>query len=453
MKQPARWVRAAAGRVLLRARLRRALPAPVAGVLAGLTAAGHVAYLVGGCVRDLLLGRTPADWDVCTGAAPEQVRSVFGHTVPFKHNTVLVIADRTPVQVTTLRGPDLAADLGGRDFTIGALAVDAAGRLHDPLGGWADLARGVVRGCSDAGARFDADPVRLVRAVRLAAQLQFRLDPATRAAIPARAPRLAEVAPERLRDELAKLLVSAWPAWGLEELRALGLLAYIVPELLESVGVEQNRYHAWPVWEHLLLATANAPPVLRLRLAALLHDVAKPRCLSVDEAGRRHFYGHELVGADMARAILERLRFDSATRDRVVHLVRCHMDLHLDLAMSDRAILRMVSRIGRENLTDLVALRRADYIANGTKSGELGSGTHFLLRRIAELEAEQQAFDRTDLAVGGTQVMAVLGLAPGPAVGEALAWLVDEVQAGRAANVAGELLDHLARWPGPGSGR
>lgn len=432
------------GRLRLRSRLRRYLPPEVAALLRRLREAGIEAWLVGGCVRDLLLNRIPRDWDVAAAASGTAIEAAVGRTVAARQGTVIVpLGPGLAVEVTTLRGQDLQADLGRRDFTIGAMALTPDGRLHDPFGGRHDLAGRLVRATADPAPRFDEDPARLLRAVRLAAELQGRIDPDTRAAIAPRADRLQSVSPERLRDELVKSLLSPWPAWALEEMRLLGLLRQVIPELEEGAGVHQNQYHAFDVWEHAVLAVAAAPPVLHIRLAALLHDIAKPRCLSTDADGNRHFYNHETVGAEMADRILQRLRFDSETRRRTVHLVRYHMDLHLDLAMSDQAILRMVRRIGRENLTDLVTLRRADRMASGTKPGELGAGTLFLLRRIEELEHQEQAFTTADLAVNGNDVMEALGTGQGPAVGEALERLLGAVQEGQVQNERAPLLAWL----------
>lgn len=432
------------GALRLPARLHTHLPPTVRQVIQRLTHAAIPCWIVGGAVRDLLLGRVPQDWDLAAAAEQGALAQALGRTVAARGGTLIVpIAPGEAVQVTPLRGPDLISDLGRRDFTIGAMALTTDGRLIDPHGGRRDLARRIIRATGDAGARFAEDPIRLLRAVRLAAQVQGRIDPATREAISQQADRLSPEAAERKRDELSKLLLSPWPAWGLEEVRRLGLLRHLAPELEEGAGMEQNQYHAYDVWTHTILAVAHAPPELHLRLAALLHDVAKPRCLSVDAEGARHFYNHEVVGADMAEEMLTRLRFDNETRRRAVHLVRYHMDLHLDLAMSDRAIMRMVRRIGREHMADLIALRRADRMANGTKPGELGEGTLFLLRRIEALERQAQAFTTRQLAINGHDVMACLDLPPGPQVGDALERLLTAVQEEGIPNEKGALLAWL----------
>ncbi|MFO7246304.1 MAG: HD domain-containing protein [Thermaerobacter sp.] len=423
----------------------RLIPSGVRRVLLGLARAGHQACLVGGCVRDLLLGRPPSDWDVATDARPERVQALFDRTRPtgIAHGTVTVLVGRRPVEVTTFRTegtysdrrrPDwveftgrLELDLARRDFTINAMALDHRGRLHDPFGGLRDLEAGVIRTVGDPGARFQEDALRMLRAVRFAAQLEFRIEPEVLEAIREHAALLGHVSAERIRDEFSKILLAPRPAPALETLRETGLLERFLPELLEGVGVAQNVHHAFTVWEHNVLACQHARPDLVLRLAALLHDVAKPRCLTVDPDGSRHFYHHEVVGAQMADAILRRLRFDNATREKVVHLIRHHLALHHYPDMSDAAVRRLIRRIGLEHLDDLIALRIADRKASGTKRSELSRGTRLLLRRIEQVLAEDAAFGLKDLKVDGHDVMRVLGIPPGPLVGRILNALLEAV--------------------------
>lgn len=450
----ARWVRLLAGRLFWRSRLHRTLPPAVRSVWERLDRAGG-AWLVGGCVRDLLLGINPADWDLATALGPEAVQQLFPRTVSYSHGTVLVIEDGATVEVTTLRGEQgalprraaLEADLARRDFTIGAMAIGREG-LIDPLGGWRDLLRGVVRACGSPADRFREDPLRLMRAVRIAAQLRFQIEPQTRAAIQGLASELATVSPERVRDELSKTLLAPWCAWGLEQLRVLGLLAHTVPELLEMVGVAQNKYHAYPVWEHTLLVIANAPARLPVRLAALLHDIGKPRTLSVDEKGERHFYKHEEVSGQIAAAILERLRFDHATRDRVLGLVRNHMLVRFDPTATDTAVRRMVRKVGRENLEDQLALWAADGTGTGKADVSPAIPATLLYQRIRELEETQAPFSVGDLAANGEDVMQALGIGPGPDVGEALRWLFEQVEEERLPNEREALLNALQERQG-----
>lgn len=438
------WV----GRLALPRRLERTLPPAALEIMGALADAGHEVGLVGGPVRDLLLGGIPKDWDMVTSAAPETVTALFpeGRVMGSSRGgfTVLIPRGGEPYEVTPYRGVNLAEDLRRRDFTINAMALGLDLTLHDPLGGRQDLAAGVIRACVNPEDRLSEDPVRMLRAVRLAAQFDFALDPALTAAIRKLAPQLAGTAPERLGMEFGRMLVTGRPAWAMEQLRDLGLLGHVAPELAETVGVEQNQYHRYNVWEHCLLALSLVPAELHLRLAALLHDVAKPRCLSVDENGERHFYRHEQVGADMADELLGRLRFDNETRRKAVHLIRYHMDLHFEGEYSDSAIRRMVRRVGLEHMHDLIQLRRADRLASGMREGDLSPETVALLQRVDRVLQEDAALKVTDLKVNGGDVLAAFGRPPGPYVGEVLNHLLDEVTEAPELNTREWLLARLA---------
>jgi len=408
-------------------------------------------YLVGGCVRDLLLGRAVHDWDLATAAKPEAVADIFARTIPtgLAHGTITVIEDSCPVEVTTFRreGPyldgrrpsavtfdaDLESDLSRRDFTINAMALahpelrSNGPWFRDPCGGFADLAHGLVSAVGDAAARFAEDHLRIMRAYRIAAELGFTLGSGTARAAREAAATLAGVSAERVRAELTRILLSDNVAWCLEELRQAGVVDIILPELAKGVGFEQNEYHPYDVWQHSVLACAGVPPVLHLRWAALLHDAGKPLTLTLDQQGRRHFYRHEHVGAEIAAQVLERLRYDRETIRRVVHLVSRHMDFHdLPPEAGDGAVRRAAARVGREHLGDLLRLRHADRMAAG-KTGPASRGTLKMLARLAELEEAGTALSVADLRIDGHQLMQATGLKPGPAVGELLRQLLDAV--------------------------
>jgi tRNA nucleotidyltransferase/poly(A) polymerase len=416
-------------------------------------------YLVGGTVRDLLLRRASHDWDVATGGLPGAVMAVFERIVPtgLAHGTVTVIQSGSQVEVTSLRregpyadgrrpdyvefGAALSEDLGRRDFTINAMAfgwpVPAACPqqdlrrlkpiLFDPHGGLRDLAAGVVRAVGDPAQRLAEDHLRILRAYRIAAELDMRLDPTLVRAATSLAGRVAEVAPERIRAELDRMLLSRSPAWCLEQLRLAGVVEVVLPELAAGYGFSQNEFHPYDVWYHSIIACDSAPGVLHLRLAALLHDVGKPLTLTVDAQGRRHFYGHEQLSATMAATILQRLRYDHATIAKVQHLVARHMDLHdLPEDASDAAVRRAAARVGRGNISDLLHLREADRRAAG-KQGAVSQGTLRLLARLLELDRRDTALAVTDLCIDGHAVMRATGLQPGPAVGRVLSRLLDAV--------------------------
>ncbi|MDF2629377.1 MAG: putative nucleotidyltransferase [Symbiobacteriaceae bacterium] len=443
-----RRLRLLAGRLALPRRLERALPRAALEIMAALADRGHEVGLVGGAVRDLLLGLAPKDWDMVTSATPAEIMALFpsGRVMGASRGgtTVLIPREGEPFEVTPYRGANLGDDLAHRDFTMNAMALGLDGTLHDPLGGQHDLVAGVVRACLDPVARLDEDPLRALRAIRLAAQFEFDLDPALATAVPTAAPRLQAIAPERIGAEFARILATRRPVWAMERLQETGLLAAFAPEISDMYGIEQNQYHRFDVWNHALAALGLAPAELHLRLAALLHDVGKPRTISTDERGNRHFYAHETVGANMADQLLARLRLPAEVREKVVHLIRYHMDLHLDGEMSDSAIRRMVRRIGLEHMHDLIQLRRADRLASGMRQGDLSPETVHLLQQVDRILKEDAALRVTDLAIDGDDVLRIFGRPPGPYVGRVLDQLLEEITEDPRLNEREWLLSRLA---------
>jgi putative nucleotidyltransferase with HDIG domain len=438
-----------------RASYAHALP-----VLDRLTGAGHEAFLVGGGIRDLLLGREVGDWDVATSAEPEALLSLWPDAIPtgIRHGTVTVLSAGQPVEVTTFRTegpysdrrrPDwvrfenrIETDLSRRDFTVNALALDpAAGLLWDPFSGREDLADRRLRTVGDPDRRFAEDALRVLRAVRFAAVLEFVVDPDTLAAMTRAAPTVGEVAAERIREELIRLLEAPRPSRGIELLRTTGLLEEILPELARTVGVEQNRHHAHDVYRHTLATLDAAPPRLELRLAALLHDLGKPRTRRVVE-GEGTFHGHERVGAAMTRRILDRLRFPRRLRERVAHLVAQHM-FHYTDDWSDAAVRRFVKRVGPEHVEALFELREADNMGSGTKEAR-PPDLRALRGRVDGVLERDAVLDVASLAVSGDDLMGALRLSEGPEVGRLLRFLLDRVLEDPAVNCRETLLD-LAR--------
>ncbi|HYV66409.1 MAG TPA: HD domain-containing protein [Myxococcales bacterium] len=431
----------------------RLVPPAVTGVLRALRGAGKQAWLAGGAVRDLLRiaeGENlspPQDFDVATDALPEDVQRLFPRTAPtgIAHGTVTVLADGHNVEVTTFRGEgpyldgrrpssvtflgDIDGDLARRDFTVNAMAWDPiAGELRDPFGGERDLRRRLLRAVGEPLDRFREDGLRPLRAVRFASTLRLALDRKTERAIPQALDVFSKVAWERVRDELTKLLVRGDPpSRGLRLLLRTGLLARIIPELLEGVRFEQNRYHAHDVFRHTLRAVDFAPPDLLIRLAALLHDVGKPRSAQPPEPRGEHtFYNHEFLGGDLARDIALRLRYPNRDAERVALLVREH-NWHYLPEWNDATVRRTIARIGPEALPDLWALRRADLRARGRLVEEgLRNQEQLEARFDAELR-RAGALKVTDLAIGGEEVMAVTGIGPGRRVGQILSALLERV--------------------------
>jgi tRNA nucleotidyltransferase/poly(A) polymerase len=426
------------------------LPTPVASVLGDLLAAGHEAALVGGCVRDLARGETPGDWDVATSAPPEAVAALFPDstwTNPF--GTVTVRSEDAgsgpmTVEVTTYRsesgyrdarhptevrwGERLEDDLERRDFTINAMAWVpddvAAGRGHllDPFGGQEDLAAGLLQAVGDPEQRFTEDALRLLRAVRFTTTLDLAMDPATEAAVARLAPAAARLSGERVRDELLRLLSwSGSPSVAFALMERLGLLAVVLPELAALRGVEQGKALAGDALDHSLRTVDALPPTdPLLRLAGLLHDVGK-----APTAADGHFIGHETAGADLVRRRMRALAFPLADVERVTHLVRHHL-IQYTPTWSDAAVRRFLRRVGTDlEMTDLIALRRADTAASaGPEVGDPAADE--LERRMAALR-EAAVLSVGELAVSGDDLILELGLAPGPEVGRLLRHLLGAV--------------------------
>jgi tRNA nucleotidyltransferase/poly(A) polymerase len=425
------------------------------------TQEGLQCHLVGGAVRDLVMGRPVTDLDIATDATPDRVAAIFRRVIPtgIRHGTVTVLYKGARFEVTTFRTesgysdgrrPDavtfsssLLEDLSRRDFTMNALAWDLAdGTLRDPYDGRADIAAGLIRAIGDAEQRFREDGLRPLRACRFAAQLGFRVEEATAAAIPRTLTVVAAVSAERVHDELVKILLSPAPSVGLELMRATGILSVILPELAEGVGVAQGDLHCHDVFTHCLKSCDAAPArSLELRLAALLHDVGKPRARGEGPGGRPTFHGHEAVSREIAALVLQRLRFPTAVVKRVTHLVAHHMFNYQEV-WTDAAVRRLIARVGEDAMDDLVALRRADQLGMCEDNAlRFPSGLARLVERVQEVRSRGHAFSLRDLAVDGSRVMARLGLPPGPAVGTILQHLLQAVLDDPALNEEQKLLE------------
>jgi tRNA nucleotidyltransferase/poly(A) polymerase len=433
-------------------------PAEVLRIAAKLRAGGFEAYVAGGAVRDLLLGQPAADWDVATDARPEEVQRLFGRVVPtgIKHGTVTLVRGTAHYEITTYRtgrqgrfSRSLDEDLAYRDFTFNAMACDPLeNRLVDPFQGAADLRRGVVRAVGSADARFTEDPLRILRAVRFAAVFRFRLETETAESIPRRLGDFRRVAPERVREELFRLLLASRPSEGLELMRRTGLMAEVIPELLEGWRRRQNHYHRYTIYRHIMVCTDAVPAELDLRLAALLHDVAKPR-VRQKIGGIFRFHNHEQASARLAKEILARLRCSRARVERVTHLIKHHM-FHYQPGWKDAAVRRLVRRVGTGHLEDLFALRRADVAAHGMPTDDIEM-LEQLSGRITRLIREKPPLGVGDLQVSGRDVMGVTGLTQGAEVGRLLERLLQEALDDPRTNQRHRQLTRLRRWQG-GSG-
>ena len=424
--------------------LASAIPAAVQKLLTTLWAAGYAGYVVGGSLRDTMLARQAIDWDLATSALPEQTQSLFDDAV--YENAFGTVAVKTgdpaigTVEITTFRSDhdyadfrrphhvefsdSVELDLARRDVTVNAMAWGAEPRgeprLLDPHGGLGDLEARILRAVGDPELRFREDALRMIRVVRLSATLGFRVEPATLAAIKSNAALVEHLSGERIAAELSKLLAAEKPSAGFRLLADTGLLDNLAPELAAQRGVPQNKVPGEDLWDHTLRAVDGAvPEPPRIRLAALLHDIAKPATMA---DGR--FVGHEILGAEQARDLLDRLRWRIDERDRVVHLIRHHMFGYMP-TWSDAAVRRFIAKVGPDRIDDLFLLRQADNVGSG-REPDAGALPELRARVKAELDAGV-ALDLHGLAVDGRDLMDEFGWAPGPIVGRTLQRLLDRV--------------------------
>jgi putative nucleotidyltransferase with HDIG domain len=426
----------------------------VRDLLERLWASGHTAYVVGGSLRDVVLDRPAADWDLATDALPERICEIFpGAVYENRFGTVAVRREDAVHEITTFRteheyadfrrphrvefGTSVEADLARRDFTVNAMAwggpAGRTPRLADPFGGVVDASARLLRAVGDPTARFGEDALRMVRAIRLAATLGFTIEPATLAAIGASAGLVRHLSGERIAAELDKLLGADRPSVGLRLLESTGVLGAISPELAAQRGIAQDKIPGDDLWDHTVRSVDAVPqerPVVRL--AALLHDVGKPATLA-----EGHFIGHERVGAAMAEDLLGRLRVPRATTERVVALVRGHMWTY-EPTWSDTAVRRFIGKIGPHALDELFALREADNIGSGLAPD--AGGLSELRARVAEQLAAEVALDRRDLEIDGNDLITELGMEPGPRLGRVLDELLERVIADPALNDGPTLL-------------
>lgn len=444
------------------------VPQDVFDICERLRGAGKRAWIVGGCVRDSLLGKGAADWDVATDALPEELMKLFPRAIPtgLAHGTVTVVVHgRSPsgeretrhYEVTTLRGEstysdgrrpdavhfvdDIVRDLARRDFTINAIAVDPqSGDLIDPFDGRGDLDRRLIRAVGVPFERFSEDGLRVLRAARFSATLEFELDRETFSAIGATLDTFRKVSAERVRDEWMKTMKARKPSRAFDVMRESGILGITCPELLEGVGMEQNKWHGLDVWNHGLACMDACVGDPALRIAALLHDVGKPRTRAFsDKTQDWTFYDHDRVGAEVAEPILTRLRFSNDERARIVSLVRHHL-FHYD-GWSDAAVRRWIRRVGPERVHDLYALNEADLRGKGSAFDERQlDALTALSAHVEKVLAEGAALSTRDLAVRGNDLMKELGLAPGRIVGRVLEALLEVVIADPALNERETLL-------------
>ena len=430
------------------------LPTDVKRCIDALEAAGFAAYAVGGCVRDSLLGLTPADYDLCTSALPEQTEAVF-HDCKLvlagkKHGTVGVVTGGGVVEITTFRNEgayldnrhpewvefveDITGDLARRDFTVNAMAYSPTRGFADPFGGQEDLKNRILRAVGDPATRFREDSLRILRGARFAAKYHLTPDPETENAMFALTGLMDNLARERVFDELCKLITYSTTE---NLLRFAPIVTAAIPELAPCVGFDQhNPHHLYDIFEHTARVVEGVPRDLTLRWAALLHDVGKPESFTQEENGRGHFYGHPRISADMADVILRRLKAPTALREDVVFLCDRHM---VTLEPDQKLLRRRLSQYGEARTKMLLAIQRSDLIATGTRTAEEASYYNEVEAILNALLAEDQCFQIRDLAVNGNDLVS-LGL-KGKAIGQTLQHLLNLVIEEQIPNDREALLD------------
>lgn len=453
--------------------MKMAIPEEIKNIYEKLIKSGFEAYLVGGCVRDILIGREPKDWDIATNATPEEIQKVFPDSVYENQfgtvgvktqsaNSKLQIVEITTYRLegkyTDKRHPDeikfaknIEEDLGRRDFTINAMAMklekfnmkhetrdeeknksscfmlhDSCLMITDPYAGKKDLKDKIIRAVGEPEKRFNEDALRLMRTIRFATELNFTIEEKTAEAIIKKIGLLEMIAKERIRDELQKIIMAKEAAKGIQMLEDFGLLKYIMPELRDGIGVGQNKHHTNSVWEHNLLSldyAAKKNYSLEIRMAALFHDVAKPK-VKMGDGPDSTFYNHEIVGAKLTARVLDRLHFSKDFIEKVVHLVRYHLFYYNVGEVTEAGVRRFLKRIGPENVDDFIKLREADRIGSGVPKAVPYKLRHllFMIEKV-----KHDPISPKMLKANGGNIMKILDIKPGPRVGWILSILLDEV--------------------------
>ena len=426
------------------------IPAPIKEIARILNTEGFQCFLVGGAVRDSIMGFTPKEYDIATNAKPEDVQRIFKYTIPtgIKHGTILVILDDMHVEITTFRSdgnysdgrhPDkveytasIEDDLPRRDLTINAMAYNISdGNLIDMFDGMKDIKNKIIRSVGNPYERFTEDGLRIMRAIRFATRLNFNIEKETFDAICHSTGMLTSIAYEIIREEFNGILISDNPFRGIELLRKTGILALIMPELMQGFGVAQNRFHKYDVYYHILHTIQAVEPLeteeltLLVRLAALFHDIAKPMVQKkVSKQEELVYYNHEVVGANVAKKVMRRLKYSNAEIDFVTLLVRQHMFYYQD-EWTDGAVRRFMKAVGIENIKPLLKLREADRLGSGNRKDKESKAIPKLLARIEKIIEEENAITVKDLKINGNDLMKEFNLKPGPIVGKILNYLLD----------------------------
>ncbi len=423
------------------------IPKEIRAAVAILESAGFEAYLVGGCVRDLLINRIPQDWDITTNARPEKIQELFPKSFyENKFGTVSVVTgaedpklraiEITPYRLegkySDKRHPDeikfaekLEDDLARRDFTINAMAMRDS-EIIDPFSGQKDLEKKLIQAVGDPEERFTEDALRIMRAVRFSAELNFEIESKTEKALKNKANLLKMIAKERIRDEFSKIIMSAKPSEGLEALRSAGILKIFLPEIEEGYGVGQNKHHIYTVWEHNARALDHAAKEkwdLIVRMSALFHDIGKPRA-KMGDGPNSTFYNHEVIGAKMSAIVLSRLKYPKEFAEKVTKLVRYHLFYYNVDEVSESSVRRLISRVGPEDMEDLIRVRICDRIGSGVPKAEPYKLRHF---RFLVEKLQRDPVSLKMMKLNGDKIKELTGLPQGMRIGFLLNALFDEV--------------------------
>ncbi|MBU5439967.1 HD domain-containing protein [Tissierella sp. MSJ-40] len=419
------------------------IPSYVETIINSLEKTGYNAFLVGGSIRDIIIGKKPSDYDISTDAKPDEIKEVFKEfktiEVGKKFGTIIVVQEEGAVEVTTFRregeykdgrrpefvsfSKDIKEDLNRRDFTINAMAYNEKTGVIDPFGGKGNLENKIIKTVGNPENRFREDYLRIIRAVRFAAQLNFDIDEETYLACNKYKDFLLNISIERVRDELFKILLCEKPSNGIELLKDLGILKIFLPEIIPAIDFNQhNPHHDKDVYNHILCVLDNTPPVLQVRIGALFHDIGKPHTLTIDNEGVGHFYGHDKVGAEIVSEVLRRWKCSNELIEKVSTLVREHMTQHANY--KEKGLKKLIARVGEDEIFNLLALQKADRSCSNEKA-DISS----LLERenkIKDILYNKEAYNINQLDLDGRDILE-LGYKEGKIIGEILDYLLEQV--------------------------
>lgn len=413
------------------------------------------AYIVGGAVRDYLLGYDINDYDIATDAKPEEVTEIFEKVIPtgVKYGTVTLIYNNKNYEITTFRkdfdyinnrkpdkvvySEDIDEDIKRRDFTINSLYCDSKGRIRDKYSGVKDIKSKIIRTIGNPDERFKEDALRMIRAVRFMATLGFKIEEKTKNSIVKNHQLIENVSAERIKTEFDRILLSNNPGEGIRTLTDTNLMKYIIPELYKTVDFDQHsKYHDKNVYDHTIAVVENIEPKLDLRLAALLHDISKPESFTLDEELEGHFKGHHIKSADKSLEILKRLRYDNKTIENVRVLIRYHY--LKDISIKEKGVKRFINNVGKERLDDIFKLNIADI--KGKADMRSIDKVYNLQKKCKEIFEKQEPLSIKDLKINGNDIIKT-GVKEGKKVGEVLQYLLEKVLENPALNNRKDLLE------------